>query len=184
MSAGLPPNARESQAGISAHGFDATFVISHTFGKYLKIIFRVFTDSRTLFDSIVSLCTITEKRLLIDICLREEYWNGDLAKLGWICTQHNISDALTKGKKNSSLHLILRTHRLKTPFQPRIDQGPIPYHDWFFTQILVLFLCHDLQRKHLDNSRILSEGILPNIQLNHVILLIPEESKFKILLGH
>lgn len=40
---------------------------------------------------------MTEKRLLIDIfCLREAYRNGDLENLGWILTQLNVADALTK----------------------------------------------------------------------------------------
>ncbi len=48
---------------------------------------------------------MTEKRLLIDIyCLLEAYRKGELANLGWIRTQHKISDALTKYKKNSALH--------------------------------------------------------------------------------
>ncbi len=82
-----------------AHGFDAGFALSHTVGKLIgrKVTIRVFTDSRTLFDSVVSLCSMTEKRLLIDIySLREAYRTGDLAKLGCIRTQYNIADALTK----------------------------------------------------------------------------------------
>ncbi len=69
---------------------------------------------------------MTEKRLLIDIyCLREAHRNGDLANLDWIRTQHNISDALTKDKKSSALHNVLKTRRIHTPVARWITQGPI-----------------------------------------------------------
>ncbi len=51
---------------------------------------------------------MTEKRLLIDIAgLREAYSKGDLSNLGWIRSEYNIADALTKEKKESALHRIL-----------------------------------------------------------------------------
>ncbi len=89
-----------------AHGFDAGFALSHTVCKLLgrKMKVQVFTDSRTLFDSITSLCSMTEKSLLIDIyCLREAYRNGELANLSLIRTQHNISDALTTTSSRHTL---------------------------------------------------------------------------------
>ena len=107
-----------------AHGFDAGFILAHTVRKLLNrtVNIRVFTDSRTLFDSIVSLCTAAEKRLMIDIfCLREAYRNGDLANLGWIRRQHNIADALTKDLKSSALNDVLRTHITNTPVQQRVE---------------------------------------------------------------
>ncbi len=67
-----------------AHGFDAGFALSRTVGKLIgrNVTSRVFTDSRILFDSVVSQCLMTEKRLLINIySLREAYRAGDLAKL-------------------------------------------------------------------------------------------------------
>ena len=108
-----------------AHGFDAGFVLAHTAGKLLNrpVKIRVFTDSRTLFDSIVSLYTTAEKRLMIDIfCLRQAYRNGDLVNLGWIITQHNIADTLTKDLKSSALDDVLKIHFIKTPVQQWVEK--------------------------------------------------------------
>jgi len=101
----------------------------HTVGRLIgrKMQLRLFTDSRTLFDAIVSFCSTTEKPLLIDIFgLREAYRNGDLARLGWIRTEYNIADGLTKDKKDGPLHSMLRTHRINTPVEQWVEQGPIP----------------------------------------------------------
>ena len=113
----------------TANAFDIGFAIAHTFGHLLgrKIELRVFTDSRTLFDAIISFCAMTEKRLLIDIaCLRQAYRSGELANLGWIRSEQNVADALTKDKVNSALHNVLRDHKLNVSVQQWISQGMIP----------------------------------------------------------
>ena len=112
-----------------ASGYDMGYAIAHTFSIILgrKVDLRVFTDSRTLFDSIITFCSMTEKRLLIDIaCLRQSYRNGDLANLGWIKGEHNVADALTKDKANNSLHDVLRNHKLHFEVQQWISDGMIP----------------------------------------------------------
>ena len=94
-----------------------------------KVELRVFTDSRTLFDSVITFYSMTEKRLLIDIaCLRQSYRNGDLANLGWIRSEHNVADALTKEKVYSALHDVLRDHKLLLEVQLWISDGMIPSH--------------------------------------------------------
>ena len=113
----------------TANAFDVGFAIAHTFGNFLgrKLELRVFTDSRTLFDAIISFCAMTEKRLLIDIaCLRQAYRGGELANLGWIRSEQNVADALTKDKVNSALHNVLRSHKLRITVQQWISQGMIP----------------------------------------------------------
>ena len=112
-----------------AHGYDTGFVMAHTVGKLLNrpMKIRVFTDSRTLFDSIVSLCTIAEKRLMIHIfCPREAYRRGKLANLGWIRLQHNFgADVNTKDLKNSALNDVFRSSTIKTPVQQGVEKGPV-----------------------------------------------------------
>lgn len=111
-----------------AHGFDAGFAMCNTMRALLgrKVPIRVFTDSRTLFDSVTSVCNMSEKRLLIDIyALREAHKSGDLANIGWIRTKHNLADALTKDMSNSALHSVIKTHRIKTPVEQWVDKGPI-----------------------------------------------------------
>lgn len=112
-----------------AHAFDAAFALAHTVGILLgrKVFVNVYTDSRTLFDSIINLCSMTEKRLLIDIaCLREAYRNGDISQLCWIRSQYNLADAMTKDKKDSALLDALKTHRVNTPVEQWIAEGAIP----------------------------------------------------------
>eukprot|EP00171_Calliarthron_tuberculosum_P013570 IDg13570t1 len=82
-----------------AHAFDSAFTLVRTISRVVsrKIPMRIFKDSMTLFDSIVSFCSMTEKSILFEIfSLREACRNGNMAKLGWIRTQNSIADALTK----------------------------------------------------------------------------------------
>ena len=112
-----------------ASGFDMEFSFAHTFAQILgrKLKLRVFTDSRTLFDSIITFCTMTEKRLLIDIAfIRQSYREGELEDLGWIRSDDNAADALTKDKVDIALHRILRTHKVKVNVQQWTEHGRIP----------------------------------------------------------
>jgi len=113
----------------TVHGYDVGFATRHTVQKLLgrDVDLKVFTDSKTLFDSIVSLSSMTEKRLLIDIYgIRQAYRNGEIEQLGWIRSKQNPSDALTKDVKCGALHDILRKHRTGTVVSQWITKGPIP----------------------------------------------------------
>ena len=94
--------------------------MSHAVGKLLDrpMKIRMFTDSRTLLDSIASLFTSAEKHLIIEIlCLRKANRSGESANSGSMSTQHNVADALTKDVKNSALNDVLRSNTIKTPKQ-------------------------------------------------------------------
>ncbi len=55
---------------------------------------KLLTDSRMLFDSVISLCVMAEKRLLLEIFeLREAYRNDEISCSGWIDSKYNIADA-------------------------------------------------------------------------------------------
>lgn len=70
---------------------------------------------------------MTEKLLLIDIfCLWESYDNGNMTKLGWICSQNNIADAQTKEKNSSAMQNVLKSHRVRAPVEQWIDEGSVP----------------------------------------------------------
>lgn len=85
-----------------AHAFDVTYAFANSAGRLLgrKMPVFIYFDSRTLFESIIKRCSMTEKRLLIDIVA---YRNGDLEKLCWIRTQYKIADARTMDSKVGSL---------------------------------------------------------------------------------
>lgn len=112
-----------------AHAYDYGFTLAYTINALLKrkVKTKLLTDSRTLFDSIIPLCSMTEKRPLMDIFgLREAYRNGDLPNLGWIRTHYNVSNALTKDQEQGALHDVLRDHKINTPVYQWIDKGKIP----------------------------------------------------------
>ena len=57
-------------------GFDQSFVIKHTLKLFIvrAVAHQIYTDSQSLFESLISLNSTTENRLLIDLnILRECY---------------------------------------------------------------------------------------------------------------
>ncbi len=113
------------------HAFDTGFAICHTISQISgrKVNIHLFTDSLTLFDSVVSLCSLAEKRLLTDIYgLRQPYRTGELSKICWIRAQYNLADALTKDFCQNFLHDVRRTHSIHTPVSQWVTQGLIPSH--------------------------------------------------------
>ena len=91
----------------------------------------LYTDSKSLYDSLVSLNSVTEKRLLIDLkVIREAYEHREVAEVFWIPGSQNPADALTKATKEAAaaLHQVLATNRIKlTPnaWVKRKDVTPI-----------------------------------------------------------
>lgn len=64
------------------HGFDQSFVIKRALELFVNkdITLKVYTDSQSLFDSLSTLNTTTEKRLFIDLAmLRESYEKQEIA---------------------------------------------------------------------------------------------------------
>lgn len=119
-------------------GFYAGFALRHTVGKIIgrNITVRVITDSCTVYDSVMSLCSMTEKGLLIDIYfLREAHLSGDLGKLGWIWIQLVIADILTKDMKRRAVYSVLCIHRIHTPVGQCTTHGQIPTRKFFELQL-------------------------------------------------
>ena len=68
----------------------------------------IYTDSRSLYDSLVSLNSTTEKRLLIDLhLLRQAYERREIAEVRWIPTEQNPADALTKERPTPAMSQLL-----------------------------------------------------------------------------
>ena len=64
----------------------------------------IYADSRSLYNSFISLNTTTEKRLLIDLhFLRQVYERWEIAEVRWIPTEQNPADALTKEKPTPAM---------------------------------------------------------------------------------
>jgi hypothetical protein len=111
-----------------SHAYDASYAIRHVLTQMTKCIMplRLFTDSGTLFDAVTTLCSMTEKRLLIDIAgLRRAYRTGELSNIAWIRTQFNIADALTKHAPCDALSNLLQTFTLDPPVGQWIVEGHV-----------------------------------------------------------
>ena len=64
----------------------------------------VYTDSYLLYECLVKLRTIKEKRLMIDIiALRQSYEKRELTEVRWINRQDNPADVMTKATPNKML---------------------------------------------------------------------------------
>ena len=62
------------------------------------------TDSYSLYECLVKLRTIKEKRLMINImALRQSYERRELTEVQWINRQDNPADAMTKATLNKIL---------------------------------------------------------------------------------
>jgi len=62
------------------------------------------TDSYSLYECLVKLRTIKEKRLMIDIiALRQSYERRELTEVRWINRQDNPADVMTKTTPNKML---------------------------------------------------------------------------------
>ena len=101
-------------------GFDTAGALKHALdqmelsGRTISMV--IYTDSRSLYDCLVSLNTITEKRLLIDLAiLRQAYERREIAEVRWIPTEQNPADALTKEKATPAIGQLLQGTLKLTP---------------------------------------------------------------------
>lgn len=94
------------------YGFDQSYVIQKSISMFLgkPVPLKVFTDSSSLFDSLTTLNTTSEKRLLIDLrMLRKIYDNREIADIYWISGDQNPADGLTKKNPCNALEDLMKT---------------------------------------------------------------------------
>ena len=96
-----------------AYGFDIGVVIKATLRTLLQVktplIF--YTNSKSLYDCLVKLGTIQEKRLLIDVMnFHQLYKRREVTKIKWIHGHNNLADLMTKTKPFSALKTVLNTN--------------------------------------------------------------------------
>jgi len=110
-----------------AHGFDLAIAMKAAIDDMLErpIPLVIYTDSKSLYDSLVSLNTVTEKRLLIDLrVLRKSYERRELADVFWIPVRQNPADGLTKppSKANGALNRLIATNKLELTPNAWVDR--------------------------------------------------------------
>jgi hypothetical protein len=97
------------------NGFDVEVVIKSTIEHILKLknslSLILLTDSKSLYDCLVKLDTIAEKKLMIDLmCLRQSYERREIAEIRWIDENINFADAMTKSKLCNALIKLIDTN--------------------------------------------------------------------------
>lgn len=98
------------------HGFDSGATIKSTLEKRLgiRITFIIFTDSKSLYECLVKLGTIREKRLMIDLmCLCQSYERREISHICWVNGGCNPADAMTKYKCSNALRDFINTYTIK-----------------------------------------------------------------------
>ncbi len=108
-------SALSSELYAMVHGFDQTYVIKATLEQFMNrgVPLHIFTDSKSLFDSLTTLNSTTEKRLLIDLSmLRESYEKHEIAEVFWIPGGQNPADALTKTGACDALVKLIQTNKV------------------------------------------------------------------------
>lgn len=111
-----------------SHSYDIGFALRHTLSELINrdVQMRLYTDSKTLFQSVTNLTSMTEKRLLIDIAsLRDAYRNGDLQHLAHIDTADNPADGMTKSKATGTLVKAIRSCSLQHKTNTSVGTGKL-----------------------------------------------------------
>lgn len=73
---------------------------------------KQYTDTKSLFDSLTTLNTTTEKCLRINLAmLRESYEKREIADIHWITTNQNPADALKQRGAFDALDFLIATNK-------------------------------------------------------------------------
>lgn len=98
------------------YGFDQRFVLHKSVVEFLgrEAPLCIYTDSFSLFDSLTTLNTTSEKRLLVDLSmLRESYEQTKIANVFWIPGPQNPADGLTKKNPYNALVNLMETNNVE-----------------------------------------------------------------------
>lgn len=115
-----------SETMALADGFDVAYMIKHDLEKMTrsKLPLYILTDSLSLFDVITKASSTTEKRLMIDLtCTRDSYERKEITMLGFVRTQNNPADCLTKVMNAEQLIRIITTARLDHPIDQWVNRA-------------------------------------------------------------
>ena len=74
---------------------------------------RLFTENKYLFDAVSKGTRTSEKRLILDIAAAKEgFESKDISDIGFVRSNCNLADGLTKRMKQASLLELMKTCKL------------------------------------------------------------------------
>ncbi len=100
------------------HDFDVESVLKTTLTKMLEsdafISLILVTDFKSLYDCLIRLKIIVEKRLMMNVMiLRQSYERRKITEVRWISDDHNLADSMIKVKLFTTLKIVIDTNRIK-----------------------------------------------------------------------
>jgi hypothetical protein len=107
--------------------FDVEAIIKSIIERMLHISLSLIllTNFKSLFDCLIKLDTIAEKRLMIDLmCLRQSYEMREIAEIRWIDGDSNPADAIMKSKSCNVLNSLIDTNSLNLKITEWIERWP------------------------------------------------------------
>lgn len=115
--------AAELFAAVNAFDCASTLrvTLNDIFGLVVPLV--IYTDSKSLFDSITGLNSTTEKRLLIDLfILRQNYELRELSDIVWIPSSLNPADAMTKQKASPALLNLMQSNKIEVEAKTWVER--------------------------------------------------------------
>ena len=108
-------NVLTSELYVMIHEFDVNVVIKTIFEKMFRInVFFIFCiDFKFLYDCLVRLGTINEKRFMIDVMnLKQSYEKRKVIEIKWIDDKSNSVDSMIKSKTSSALKTLIDINKI------------------------------------------------------------------------
>jgi hypothetical protein len=100
---------------VIIHDFDVDSVLKSTLIKMLDVVVSLIlvTNSKSLYDCLIRLDIIVEKRLIIDVMtLRQFYERREITEMIWIHDINNSVDSMIKTKSFSALKTMIDTNKI------------------------------------------------------------------------
>ena len=117
----IPRSSLAAEAIAVLEGIDAPSFIRKLFQEltHHRLLVTVFTDNKSLYDTVKSSKYVQNKRLRIDIAaVKESINHSEIKNIEWINKKRHLADPLTKSGDNSNL--LLKTLR-QEKFQSQTD---------------------------------------------------------------
>ncbi len=104
-----------SECHAFADAFDYAYMLKHDLESLLHqtVPMQMPTDCKSLFDVIVKAGRTADRRLMIDIAAcRQAYERHEIADIGYINSNYNLTDCKTKVMKPTQLMNVMTTAHL------------------------------------------------------------------------